>query len=231
MTPYTEERDGLVMQLTCDEHGVKRGAVLSSCGRYRYLLTRAWSDLPVLVFIMLNPSTADGLTDDATIRSCVRLARKLGRGGIMVVNLFAFRATYPILLRACEWTPGHYEEVVGPRNDETIRRVQTMTKDVVVAWGSHAKVRDLVKPRAAAVLELLDQKPPWCFGKNADGQPKHPLYLPSNGPNAAQLLCYRTEAAPPLAPAPEPRVCPCCASGESVLEKPECACPAWCPNS
>ena len=44
---------------------------------------------------MLNPSTADGETDDATIRVCRGRALRMGYGGIIVVNLFAYRATSP----------------------------------------------------------------------------------------------------------------------------------------
>ena len=72
------------------------GAVVSDDGLYRYILTRTWDrSLPALVFCMLNPSTADATVDDPTIRKCIGFAQRLGYGGIIVVNLFAYRATKP----------------------------------------------------------------------------------------------------------------------------------------
>ena len=73
-----------------------KGAVISDCKRYRYRLWRIWNGSQSrLVFVMLNPSTADGEQDDPTIRKCVGFAERLGYGGIEVVNLFAWRATDP----------------------------------------------------------------------------------------------------------------------------------------
>ena len=77
-------------------------AVLSTDQARRYLLTRRWDDGPLMAWVMLNPSTADARTDDATITRCVRRARSMGTfGGIAVVNLFSLRATDPRELRAC----------------------------------------------------------------------------------------------------------------------------------
>jgi hypothetical protein len=73
-----------------------RGALLSEDGRYRYRLWRLWDDLaPVMVWVMLNPSTADADLDDPTIRKCIGFAKANRHGGIIVVNLFAWRATDP----------------------------------------------------------------------------------------------------------------------------------------
>lgn len=71
-------------------------ACLSDDGLYRYFLTRVWDvQLPVLAFILLNPSTADDEHDDATVIRCVDYAKQWGYGGIEVYNLYAFRATNP----------------------------------------------------------------------------------------------------------------------------------------
>jgi len=74
---------------------VVRSAVLSDCGTYRYSLTRRWSPGPLLGWVMLNPSRADALVDDPTIRRCVGFARRWGFAGIVVRNLYALRATDP----------------------------------------------------------------------------------------------------------------------------------------
>ena len=64
-------------------------AVISDCQRYRYWLERDRGERP-LVFVMLNPSTADAEVDDPTIRRCRRFASDNGYTGIIVVNLYAF---------------------------------------------------------------------------------------------------------------------------------------------
>ena len=88
-----------------------RGAELSGCGRYRYKLWRIWDpDLPPILFVMLNPSTADANSDDRTIRRCVAFAKRDGFGGLLVGNLFAYRTPYPRVLRKAE-------EPVGDGND------------------------------------------------------------------------------------------------------------------
>lgn len=83
---------------------VRRSAVVSDCGRYRYRLDRIWDTaLPAVTFIMLNPSTADASNDDATIRRLAGtngFARRWGCGALIVVNLYAWRATTPV-----NWTP------------------------------------------------------------------------------------------------------------------------------
>jgi hypothetical protein len=66
------------------------GAVLSDCGQYRYRLWRVWDDcLPLMVFVMQNPSTATADADDPTIRKCIGFAKRHGYGGVSVRNVFA----------------------------------------------------------------------------------------------------------------------------------------------
>jgi hypothetical protein len=122
---------------------------------------------------MLNPSTADALLDDPTIRRCIGFARAWGFGALEVVNLFAFRATLPSQLRAAL-------DPVGPRNNRFLRAALGRADAVVAAWGAHGSWGG----RDRAVLHLLsggiDQ--PWpspqCLGLTKHGHPRHPLYLP-----------------------------------------------------
>ena len=141
------------------------GATFSADGRYRYRLWRRWDRArPVVAFVMLNPSTADATRDDPTIRRCISFARAWGFGGVEVVNLFAYRATDPRVLRRAR-------DPVGPGNDRQIARACREAALVVAAWGaSHAG------DRAAHVLRRLSA--PRCFGTTRSGQPAHPLYLP-----------------------------------------------------
>ena len=153
---------------------MERDAVISDCGRYRYLLRRAWDhDKPRALFVMLNPSTADAEVDDATIRSCIRLSKGWGYGSFEVVNLFGLRATDPAELEKAD-------DPIGPQNanvgDAAIGRCDV----VICAWGTHPmagrRARDMVawargwKPAA------------YCLGKTKGGSPKHPLYIKSGTP-------------------------------------------------
>lgn len=147
-------------------------AVLSDCGRYRYLLGREWADGPTAVFVMLNPSTADALHDDPTIRRCLRYARDWGCGALAVVNLYAWRATDPGDL----WTA---DDPVGPENDAHLVAAATIAADMsgplVGAWGANAKA-----DRIAAVLALPGMDRLTALGVTKAGQPRHPLYLKAN---------------------------------------------------
>lgn len=75
-------------------------AVISKCSSYRYTLERAWSRDPrYLMYVMLNPSTADADNDDPTIRRCIGFAKLLGYDGILVGNLYAYRTPHPKVLK------------------------------------------------------------------------------------------------------------------------------------
>lgn len=151
-------------------------ARLSECGLYRYSLTRTWdSSISPAVFVMLNPSTADGTVDDPTIKRCMSFAQTWGRGGIAVVNLFAFRATDPDAMKAAS-------DPVGPENDAEILRCVAGADRVVAAWGVHGGY----KGRDSAVVELLRKagRSMACFGTTKDGYPRHPLYVATATPLA-----------------------------------------------
>jgi hypothetical protein len=153
----------------------KSGAVISECGKYRYHLWRRWDmDLPTMVWVMLNPSTADATEDDPTIRRCIGFAKREGCGGISVLNVFAYRATDPVELTKVA-------DPVGPKNEAYLcyaRNVSLMTI-LVCGWGKQrpGKVLREAYRNAGVILTCRNAH---CFGKNQDGSPKHPLYLPSN---------------------------------------------------
>lgn len=150
---------------------MKSDAILSDCGTFRYWLTRDWEpSLPRATFIMLNPSTADAQQDDPTIRKCFGFCQRLGFGGFIVVNLYAFRATKPKDLKQASYP-------VGPDNDAHIHTaVNNFTDTVICAWGSNAK--GLARP--VEVLAMLKSwgKKPQALQINAGGIPAHPLMLP-----------------------------------------------------
>jgi hypothetical protein len=146
-----------------------RWATLSECGTFRYRLSRRWGTGPTLLFVMLNPSTADAEVDDATIRRCIGFAQAHDFGALEVVNLYAFRATKPADLRAAGYP-------VGPENDAHIARAVAGCTEVCVAWGANAAGMS----RPAEVLALLASlgAAPKCLGVTRGGQPAHPLMLP-----------------------------------------------------
>lgn len=147
------------------------GAQFSPCRAYRYKLWRTWgAGRPSVCFIMLNPSTADETVNDPTITRCQERAKRLGMGGLVVANLFAFRATEPADMRAAD-------DPVGPENDAAILEIASRpdTRMVIAGWGTHGEYRR----RATAVRKLLSAAgiPLHCLALTKDGHPKHPLYV------------------------------------------------------
>lgn len=151
-----------------------RGAVISDDGAYRYRLWRTWDPiLPVMVWVLLNPSVADAQIDDPTVRKCRGFAAHHQHGGIVIVNLFAWRATYPNTLR-------HVADPVGPDNDQHLREAAAISGATVIAgWGT----MPFARTRAAQVKAMLGSALQ-CFQQTANG-PWHPLYLPYASPLVA----------------------------------------------
>lgn len=141
-------------------------ADVSDCGRYRYWLSRrlAIGERAVL-FVGLNPSTADADQDDPTIRRCVRFALSWGFDCLYVGNLMAWRSTDPRSL------PPDPLLAVGPRNQETLTRLTEQAEVVVCAWGGNR----LNEHAATLARHLLALPHARCLGRNSDGTPKHPL--------------------------------------------------------
>lgn len=144
---------------------IERTATFSYDGQYRYTLRRIWGDGTWLTFVMLNPSTADETQDDPTIRRCCGFARDLGYDGIHVVNLYAYRATRPEVLRTVD-------DPVGPENDIALRCAMQRPGHIIAAWGANANPE-----RAAEVAAMPGGDRLVCLGTTRAGAPRHPLYL------------------------------------------------------
>jgi hypothetical protein len=145
--------------------GESSGAIFSPCEIYRYRLWRRWGKGPHCAWIMLNPSTANEIDNDPTIRRCIGFARAWGFSGVEIVNIFALRSTDPRGLL-------QVEDPIGPDNDRHIREAAVRADMVIAAWGVHGELRG----RGAAVRAMLGDVR--CLGVTKDGHPKHPLYLP-----------------------------------------------------
>jgi len=155
---------------------VLRTALFSPCGRFRYLLSRRWdTGRGTVLWIMLNPSTADAERDDPTIRRCIGFSRLWGFGAMEAVNLFALRATDPREL-------GRADDPVGPLNDRHIADAAAGAAAVIAAWGAHP----LAASRTGEVRPLLPGSVR-CLGRTASGAPRHPLYTPSH----ARRIAFR----------------------------------------
>ena len=152
--------------------GVYRDAMISACGQYRYSLVRQWDRAKsYMPFVMLNPSTADAEQDDPTIRRCMSFARREGCGGVVVVNLYAFRSTDPKRL-------SEVEDPVGPFNKRAIYGAAMAAAEanvpVICAWG----VNDITQAAGGALALAREAGARiMCLGKTAGGHPRHPLYV------------------------------------------------------
>lgn len=156
--------------------------IFSPCRTWRYTLPRVWEpERPACIIIGLNPSTADEVQDDPTIRRCVGFAQREGCGRLIMLNLFAFRATDPKVMKAAA-------DPVGPDNDLHLMQETTApgTRLVIAAWGTHGKFRG----RGGKVKWLLRTVPMYALNVTKDGHPGHPLYLPADAP----LIPYNERA-------------------------------------
>lgn len=150
-----------------------KGAVISSCGLYRYVLWRRWGEGLLLPIMMLNPSKADAQIDDQTIAKCVGFAKLYGFAGILIVNMFAYRATDPKEL------DGDHD-ISGPENDAYVQAALQYARNYsipfVFAWGSNARRlghRTHYSPAWAKQQRVRAR----AFKLLNDGHPGHPLYL------------------------------------------------------
>ena len=161
-------------------NGIVYGAIFDANGKYRYSLWRSWSAYhPRIVFVLLNPSTADEQKNDPTIRRCMGFARAWKFGSMEVVNLFAYRATdYRELFKA--------SDPVGAENNRFLMQAVERCSTVVLGWGT----RGTLLGRDRQVMSLLaGRNDLYCLGITKDGQPRHPLYVKGNSLPGIILKC------------------------------------------
>lgn len=146
----------------------RSAALYSECGAYRYALTREWGRGEKLLFVMLNPSTADERHNDPTVERCERRARALGFDAFRVVNIFAYRATRPQDLKRAP-------EPIGTENDRILIDGAVWADRVLCAWGAHGDHMN----RGPAVERMLRASgyDLWHLGQTKHGAPRHPLYI------------------------------------------------------
>jgi len=144
--------------------GPGSSAIFSDDKVYRYVLTRAWNQAGGrCVFIGLNPSTADEIKNDNTVRLCIGFSKAWGYGAMTMLNAFAFRSVHPEDLYKIN-------DPVGPENDEWILKEIKNASLIIAAWGVHAKYMG----RHEQLLSILPDVQ--CIAITKEGYPRHPLY-------------------------------------------------------
>ena len=180
-------------------------------GDFRYWLERDWAESegsPYVLWVMLNPSTADHRADDPTVRKCIGFTKRFGYSRLFVVNLFALRATDPAVLQTVQGSGG---DVVGPCNDEYISKLAQNAPVIVCAWGAYDGLGFRIEHRIREVRSILERwrrcttckgtmslpvegggvSCPTCLDHQGEercptvalgyakaGQPRHPLMMP-----------------------------------------------------
>lgn len=141
------------------------GAQFSECRKYRYALWRIWNrELPLVMFVGLNPSTANETDDDPTIRRVKRFAHDWGFGGVYMMNCFPYISTDPDALKDFGNTAA---------NDHWLYKIAEKCEKIVFAWGSFDIVKELGRD-----VELMGMFPEAeALIINGDGSPRHPLYV------------------------------------------------------
>ena len=143
---------------------MRNTAKLSKCRNYRYALWRTWDySKPYVMFVGLNPSTADETVDDPTLTRCINFAKSWGYGGVCMANLFAFRATQPSDMMASN-------DPIGSENNKWLQKLAKDAALVVAAWGNGGSYLG----RSKQVIELLPNM--HCLKLNKSREPAHPLY-------------------------------------------------------
>lgn len=153
------------------------GIVASPDNAYRYILWRVWTEsraMNLCAWVMLNPSTADAIEDDPTIKKCVGFSRRWGHDGIVVVNLFAMRSTDPSALNSSP-------DPVGPHNPHFVEHVldHPTVKRVVIAWGNEGSLdaRDESFCVVHGHRELWCLRPPGKATLTNLWAPRHPVRI------------------------------------------------------
>lgn len=145
------------------------GADFSECGKYRFSLWRIWDESkPLIMFIGLNPSTANQTSDDPTIRRVKRFAMDWGYGGVYMMNLFPFVTAYP-----SELPPADNEFTAV--NIKNIAEISDRCDKVIFAWGNFKEAT----ATGNYVSKMFPDKG-YVLQINKNGSPKHPLYVAAN---------------------------------------------------
>lgn len=178
---------------------VLREATISQCDQYRWTLSRTWRAGPHVCFCGLNPSTADHVTDDPTVRRWMHFAHSWGYGGFVAVNLYPFRT--PQVAACKRWAnwenngPDWYARDRHWENERVVAAEARRADKFVACWGASAWDDAYIDH----VLDQVREEEPfssiYCLGTTADGSPKHPMARGRHRiPNDVQPMIWREGA-------------------------------------
>ena len=132
------------------------------------MLSREWDvKKHQIIFIGLNPSTADERIDDPTIRRCRGFAESWGYGKMYMLNLFAYRSTDPRNLKNCFWPMGEY-------NLSFLKKYIGKYK-TIACYGNGGNYLNRHKEFLKEYRDNL-----YAIKILKNGMPSHPLYLKKN---------------------------------------------------
>lgn len=168
---------------------IQKAAIISDCEKYRYSLSRIWDrEKEILMFIALNPSTADASKDDATTRRIQDFTEQWGYGGFYLLNLFAFRAKEPTDLFNARYPVSDPKDPEA--TDRYLEQISQICSKIIFCWGNDGAADN----RCYQVQKIFPDA--YSFGYlTMSGQPRHPLYLPKD----TQLLPF-TDKQPYIRP-------------------------------
>lgn len=154
----------------------ERTAVFSNNRKYRYRL-----DIPiskhyakgVIAFAMLNPSTADEVKNDPTVKRCIGYAERWNYSHLIIINLFALRATNPKTLYT-------HSKPIGKHNEKIWKEVSREVDMFICAWGNHGSHMYQDFRAMEWIKNALGEKKTFCLDVTKTGQPVHPLYQKSD---------------------------------------------------
>ena len=146
-------------------------AIFSIDHKYRYVLTRKWSNNGICLFIMLNPSTADAYKFDPTVSRAYKIAKRFRLGELVVLNIFAIKGSDPYVIK-------EHIDPVGKYNDYYLNYYCKKAKMIIVAWGNHGSYNN--RSNDVKNILLRNKKEVYCIDINISGEPKHPLYTKKN---------------------------------------------------
>ena len=145
---------------------IDNGAEFSVDGKHRYSLWRIWDkNKPLVMFIVLKPSTANKINDDPTIRRIKQFTFNWNYGGFYMMNLFTYITPFPEKLKKHNDLPEN--------NIRLLKRTAFECDRVIFAWGSFNEAKE----RAKEVMRIFDG---YALMINKDGSPRHPLYIKGN---------------------------------------------------
>src|ERR1051326_1813941 len=158
--------------------GIRAGALISECGRYRLLLWREWGEPdnpPTALWIGMYPSTATAEVDVPTIIREIGFTRRFGLRRYVKTNIMDYRSTDPKALSR----PG-----VFPCSTDNLAMIRRAAEDATIIILAHGKIPKPLARFANEVVAALqqDRRELWAVGLNKDGSPKHPLYVRADAP-------------------------------------------------